>query len=241
MITVCYHQYTHFYDFKVSLNDNKSACIELPINQDKHFNVYQTIFSEEEYCRYASLMMSVNLVGDDSDNLSYEKELEELDAILDERCENWSSDNYLIKRTFEPTNPFALYVKDKETGVVVDVEGVFKTAFEACERGLQLECKIRIEVENKNDTISSLESWGFLKIGDRIFIGSEKEGSFAEVYAPEGIVDEAKSRARVMTASPRLLSVLKKVLKTIEAGIPIETSDEITEEIKYEIKQATLK
>jgi hypothetical protein len=111
-------------------------------------NIYEELFTPEEFSKYANLMQSINAYDyeeNDPELLEYEKQIEVLNEILDERCSKWSSDNYFINKAEREDleEPWILYVKDNETGVTIDVEDTFKTSLEACERGLQLEKQIQ--------------------------------------------------------------------------------------------------
>jgi hypothetical protein len=118
--------------------------------------IYKELFSEVEYSEFAGLMQEINCT-EFGDTPEANKRLDELTSILDEKCQHWSGINHFVRKADiedHPT-PWILYIYDEYTGVAIDVEDLFENAFDAAQRGLELEyeelCKFCITLGNGDE------------------------------------------------------------------------------------------
>lgn len=109
---------------------------------EKELNSFNVLLSVDEQEEYMHLMTLINCT-DFGDTITNNERLEQLDALLEERAQNWHSENYFVKKC-ERTDleqPWILYAS--ENGLAVDVEDTFALASLAVEYGLHLETKFR--------------------------------------------------------------------------------------------------
>lgn len=116
-------------------------------SEDIELNSFNVLFSVDEQDEYMYLMTLVNCsdFGDCicDDTITNNERLAQLDALFEERAQNWHSENYFVKKCerTDMNQPWVLYAS--ENGLAVDIEDTFARASSAVEYGLHLETKFR--------------------------------------------------------------------------------------------------